>query len=273
MQLLQQRGPMLRGVLSLLENRIVPTEALNDSAVEDDLASTTDPRDKEIMARLNPFASEEEAAARFSNSDGYVPADHDPWILPNVTAMETQKALMTHVFSIFGFPLVMVSDTGPAFRSDLQGHMADFFGFRHIPILPYNAAANGTAEASVKRIKLLLDRHTKGYAEWHHVLPLAQLQLNSHVHTGTDMSLYMALFGRAPHGIAQLENPSLLSKTGSGSEWLKTVRGMFVRMHADIQKASDDLKRAHAEEANARTSSDLDPRAGQIKLGGWVRII
>jgi len=180
---------------------------------------------------------------------------------------------MTHVFSIFGFPLVMISDNGPAFRSDLQGHMADFFGFRHVPILPYNAAANGTAEASVKRIKLLLDRHTKGYAEWHRVLPLAQLQLNSHVHTGTDMSPYMALFGRAPHGIAQLENPSLLSKTGSGSEWLKTVRGMFVRMHADIQKASDDLKRAHADAANARSSSDLDPRAGQIKPGGWVRIV
>ena len=193
--------------------------------------------------------------------------------VPNVTAMETQKALMTHVFSIFGFPLVMISDNGPAFRSDLQGHMADFFGFRHVPILPYNAAANGTAEASVKRIKLLLDRHTKGYAEWHRVLPLAQLQLNSHVHTGTDMSPYMALFGRAPHGIAQLENPSLLSKTGSGSEWLKTVRGMFVRVHADIQKASDDLKRAHADAANARTSSDLDPRAGQIKPGGWVRIV
>ena len=30
--------------------------------------------------------------------------------VPNVTAMETQKALMTHVFSIFGFPLVMISD-------------------------------------------------------------------------------------------------------------------------------------------------------------------
>ena len=38
-----------------------------------------EPRDKEVTARLNPYASEEEAAARFSNSDGYVAADHDPW--------------------------------------------------------------------------------------------------------------------------------------------------------------------------------------------------
>ena len=46
---------------------------------KDDLVGTTDPRDKEIMARLNPYASEEEAAVRFNNADGYVTAEHDPW--------------------------------------------------------------------------------------------------------------------------------------------------------------------------------------------------
>ena len=154
----------------------------------------------------------------------------------NVTAAETHRELMTHVFSIFGFPLVMVSDNGPAFNSGLQRQMADFFGFRRIPILPYNAAANGTAEASVKRIKLLLDRHIKGYDEWHCILPMAQLQLNSHVHTGTEMSPYMALFVRAPHGIAHLENPSLLSKTGSGSEWLCDARGIMIHMQKIYNK-------------------------------------
>jgi len=44
-------------------------------------------------------------------------------------------------------------------------------------------------------------------------------------------------------------------------------------MHSDIQKASDEIKKARAAEANARTSSELDPRAGQIKPGGWARII
>ena len=60
MRLLQQRGPMLRGVLALLENKTISTEALSDSAGEEGLVDTTDPRDKEIMAQLNPYASEEE---------------------------------------------------------------------------------------------------------------------------------------------------------------------------------------------------------------------
>ena len=48
--------------------------------------------------------------------------------VPNVTAAETQKALMTHVFSIFGFPLVIVSDNGPAFRSNLQKKLPTSLG-------------------------------------------------------------------------------------------------------------------------------------------------
>ena len=79
-RLLQQRGPMLRGVLSLLESKTISTEMLNDEAVEDNLAGLTEPRDGEVMARLNPYASEEEAASRFSNLDGYVSAEHDPWM-------------------------------------------------------------------------------------------------------------------------------------------------------------------------------------------------
>jgi hypothetical protein len=68
----------------------------------------------------------------------------------NVTAEETHKSLLSRVFAIFGFPQIIITDNGPSFSSNLQKSMADFFGFRHIPILPYNANANGTAEASVK---------------------------------------------------------------------------------------------------------------------------
>ena len=191
----------------------------------------------------------------------------------NVTAEETHSQLLARVFAIFGFPLVMISDNGPSFCSDLQRSMAKFFGFRHIPILPYNANANGVAEASVKRVKLLLDRHTSGYHDWHKILPLAQYQLNAHIHTGTGMSPFMAVFGRTPLHIAQLENPALLPKDGCGSAWLTEVRARLSKIHDDIREASDAIKEARAAEANARQHAEKDHRAGQIKAGGWVRII
>lgn len=95
-----------------------------------------------------------------------------------------------------------------------MAEMAKFFGFRHVPILPYNAQANGIAESSVKRIKVLLDRHCKGYVGWHKLLPLAQLLLNAHAHTGHHISSsFMSLFGREPYGVEHLENPALLPDT------------------------------------------------------------
>ena len=193
--------------------------------------------------------------------------------VPNVTAEETLKTLVSRVFSLFGYPLVIISDNGPAFRSDLMAQMASFFGFRHVPILPYNAAANGLAEAAVKRIKQLLDRHTEKYEEWHKVLPLAQLQLNTHVHTGTECSPFAALFGCNPVGLQHLENPALLPRHGSGSEWLAGLRERMKRIHSDLQKLSDKIKSDRAASANARRLTEVDSRAGQIKPGGWVRIV
>ena len=142
-----------------------------------------------------------------------------------------------------------------------MSEMAKYFGFRHVPILPYNAQANSVAESSVKRIKLLLDRHCKGYAGWHKLLPLAQLLLNTHIHTGHKTSPYMSLFGREPYGIKHLENPAILPDDSSGSEWLQDLRARMIHIHRDLQVASDLIKQARAVEQNLRRRKEIDPRA------------
>ena len=190
-----------------------------------------------------------------------------------VTADETLRVLIARVFSIFGYPVAVISDNGPAFRSELMQHAAKFYGFRHIPIMPYNAAANGIAEASVKRIKLLLDRHTEGYEEWHKLLPLAQLLLNTQRHSSHGVSPHMALFGYEPVRMEQLENPALLDATGSGSEWLSEVRSKLLALHEDLRRQSDQIKEERAAIANERQRSELDHRSGKIVVGGWVRIL
>ena len=83
----------------------------------------------------------------------------------------------------------------------------------------------------------------------------------------------MALFGRAPVNIEQLENPALLPDTDNGSEWLKEVAGKLKRLPADIRQTSDEIKRARAAEANARMQSELDHRNGHIKPNDWVRLL
>ena len=106
--------------------------------------------------------------------------------------------LTARVFCVFGTPAVIVSDNGPDFRSKLSTKASRFYGYRHIHTLPYNPQANGIAESAVKIIKMLLEKQTKDYADWHRLLPLAQHMLNTTVHTAFGMSPYEALFGREP---------------------------------------------------------------------------
>ena len=176
----------------------------------------------------------------------------------STTAEETLKALNAKVFSIFGPPLIVVSDNGPAFISGLSKTCAKFWGYRHVHILPYNSQANGVAESAVKRIKLLLDRHCQGHKEWHVQLPLLQLKLNTDRHMGTGVSAHAALFGRDPVGIEQLEDPSLYPTLDDGDGFLRELPLRIQRAHATLREHSDALKKAHAEEQNRRMHASTD---------------
>ena len=178
----------------------------------------------------------------------------------SVTAEETWRILVNRVFAVFGHPTVIVSDNGPAFISNLSKHVSQFFGYRHSHILPYNAQANGAAESSVKRIKLLLDKHTKGHVDWHKYLPMLQLKLNATVHTGTGVSPFAALFGVDPIGIEMLEDPALYPATTSaeGEELIETTRAALLAAHKTLQQQSDAIKQARITEENARKYARLN---------------
>ena len=113
---------------------------------------------------------------------------------------------------MFGTPLTLVSDNGKSSRNVLGARLAGFFGYRHICILPYNAAANGMAESCVKRIKLILDRQTDGYSRWDAQLPLAQLLLNTTKHTGHPFKRSVESRGLRPCG----QSASINSRCGNG---------------------------------------------------------
>jgi len=192
----------------------------------------------------------------------------------DVTAETTLKQLVAKVFCIFGYPLIVVSDNGPAFRSTLAEAFAKFFGYRHIFILPYNAQANGMAESGVKRIKLLLDRHTDGYADWPSQLPLAQLLLNTTTHTGTGTRPYYALFGRDATALEQLENPALIPLPDNENEFLLGLRDRLIKIHHDLRLHSDAIKMARVAEDTARNYSRLaTSRFGKIVPGAYVWLI
>ena len=61
----------------------------------------------------------------------------------STTASETLDALITHVFSIFGPPLVIVADNGSAFANKLMDASEQLYGYRMIHVMPHTPQANG----------------------------------------------------------------------------------------------------------------------------------
>lgn len=175
------------------------------------------------------------------------------------------RALFERVYSVFGIPRVaMVSDNGPEFRNGLMEEMAQYLGYRRINVMPWHPQANGIAEAAVKRIKLLLDRHTARHRNWHKVLPLAQYALNTSILPGNGISAFAALFGREHVRIPELENPVAAPAREPGSVFLESLRERLRTIHAHLRQTSDEKKqqRQRAAEVHRYVPGEQTIRCG-----------
>ena len=173
---------------------------------------------------------------------------------------DTLTAMITYVFSIFGTPLVIISDNGTAFANRLVKAASSMYGYRWIYVKAGTPQSNGLAEVNVKRIKGLLDRHTDEYQDWLHILPMAQMLMNQRTHSRSGMSAFSKLFGRSPNRLPALENPSALVAPGDGLEFVRNLAARLRRLHTRLATESDVLKaaartadkKAHADERNFR---------------------
>ena len=190
----------------------------------------------------------------------------------DLSGATTFRALLNGVFSIFGYPRVMISDNGTAFVNSLMTEMGMYLGFRHTTILPYNAGANGLAESCCKRIKNLLERHTDGFRLWHEVLPMASYALNSATHSITGVSPFRAIFGRDAPQVAELESAALLDHAETGSVFLRSLRARLQVLHAHIQAESDRVKNLAVDRQNHRHFGHKSsaPVLGPIQVGDFV---
>ena len=169
------------------------------------------------------------------------------------TGEEVVRALVDGCFSLFGYPKVIVSDNGSSFRAGLLAEFSKLMGIRKIEVLPYQAMANGMAEAAVKRVKNLLNRHTVLMRNWHQSLSLLQFALNSVIHTSTGVSPYFALFGRDPVSMAEMEFPELEFTETTGDSFVADRAHTMKTIWEMVREASDDIKQKRAMQQNARS--------------------
>ena len=187
------------------------------------------------------------------------------------TAATTFRALVNRVFSVFGPPRALISDNAKEFRGDLAAEMANYLGYRKVHVLPWRPGANGLAEAAVKRIKLLLERHTKRFSDWHKILPLAQYALNVSPHFGLGgakgLSAYALLFGREPLSVPELENNDLGAGAIATSGFVHDLASRMKILHDQLRQESDAIKQRRSASAASQRPAYV-PNVGDLV---WLR--
>ena len=158
------------------------------------------------------------------------------------TGAETLQVLQDRVFSIFGTPLVIISDNGRAFANKLTQAASELFGYRWIYVMPHTPQANGLGEAAVKKYKILLDRHSPGYTDWLSVNYMIQGAVNQARSHSTRTTAFEALFGFQAPQLAALEHPHLLPASTREEKDVQSLALQMSRLHSRLQKDSDDIK-------------------------------
>ena len=73
-------------------------------------------------------------------------------------AKVVQKFIMSHIFSRFGTPRVIISDGGAHFCNKIVEKCLKKYGVQHRKTLAYHPQANGQAEVSIREIKSILEK-------------------------------------------------------------------------------------------------------------------
>ena len=186
--------------------------------------------------------------------------------LPDTKGTTIARALVDHVFCVHGCAYRMQVDGASYFNGPPMKALAELFGIRHVTVLPYQPTSNGNAEAMVKRISNMLQRHGNAMRAWDRYLQLVVHGLNATPIAALGATPFFALFGRDPVGIAELEWPELQRLDVDGDEFVKSLASNIRTIWSDLKEASDKFKTNAVTKANEKRHSSDKP----LKPGDYV---
>lgn len=115
---------------------------------------------------------------------------------------------LTHIFTRFGQPGLLVSDNGTEFRNKEVQTFLTLWGVRWSYSAPHNPQANGQAEAGVKivmsKLRAMVNEFVakcptwKAKKYWPDILPYAAMTYNYTPNVSTGFAPYELVFGRVP---------------------------------------------------------------------------
>ncbi|KAK3920889.1 Retrovirus-related Pol polyprotein from transposon 412 [Frankliniella fusca] len=117
------------------------------------------------------------------------------------------RALIEHVFSVYGAPISILTDQGRAFESELFKEIMDLYQIRKLRTSGYHPSANGKAERWIRTLKKNIAMLVgKAQHSWPDYVPFVAQAYRSLPHSAHKFSPYEVLFG------APMRTPSTLTQ-------------------------------------------------------------
>ena len=187
--------------------------------------------------------------------------------LPDHTAYTVADALVVEVFLKFGTPLVLHSDQGTEFQSELMKEICRLLEIKQTRTSPYHPQSDGLVE---RFNRTLLDMLSKVCAEnpttWDHHLPYVMCAYRSTQHSSTGCSPNMLMLGREialPIDLMLGQHDEDYPYTCSIEyvEWIKgSMRENFELVRNRLERVAETQKKHYDKRAELR----------KFDIGDWV---
>src|SRR5271163_4842055 len=126
-----------------------------------------------------------------------------------VTAEETAQLYLRHVFKHHGLPADIVSDRGSQFTAKFFTRLLDLCKTRSNKSTAFHPQSVGQTE----RVNQVLEQYLRIFCDyqqdnWHELLPLAEFAYNNAKHASTQVSPFLANYGRHPRFSVKVTEPN-----------------------------------------------------------------
>ena len=173
---------------------------------------------------------------------------------PDQKASTVAEILVTRVFSRFGPPLILHSDQGRNFESNLMHEISRLMGIHKSRTTAYHPQCDGLVERQNRTIQSILSSFVSQHKDdWDNWVSLAVYAYNTSSHESTGYSPYEMVFGRDPRTPLEVDLGLPLKHPCSQSEYVKSVRSALQSVTRSAQKHL--LQSRNRQQAQSSTSS------------------
>jgi len=188
--------------------------------------------------------------------------------LSNHTAPTVAKALMVHVFTRYGAPRQLLTESGPEFESILFAELMKHMGIDKLRTIAYRASTNGVVERFHRTLNSMIGKVvSETQRDWDERLPAVMAAYRASPHSSTGFSPNRLFLGRE----TQMPIDIVWGMPEESHEAARPVEEFVEKMRDDMEEMYELTRKQLRVAAERRKACyDIRIKKAEFNTGDWV---